>query len=994
MAMRSGYPYRRRAIRARRCLRQFATPPVSGRRAKLDTVKWGTVACLCVVVWISAHSAGAEAPAHRAEAPAYAAQEAVNYGSVSGRVVDQSGAIVSGADVTALHGATNTQVATRTDEGGRFRFPYLTIGTWDITVRAAGFAPAVRRVSLSVGAAFDLPITLQIGTLDAAVTVTAASLLESARSQIAATVSRAEVEAVPLNGRNFLDVALLAPGVSPTNVGGGTQLFPETSAVPGVGLSISSQRNLSNNFMVDGLSANDDAAALSGMSFSVDAIEQFQVVTSGGQAELGRALGGHINIATRSGSNRATGDAYLFLRDARLNARHALSGTRLPMHQNQFGLSAGGPIVRDRTFYFANIERRQLDQSGLVTIGASNPAVVDQINARLGAVGYDGPRVASGVYANPIDTTHVLGKIDHRWPSTDLFTVRYSLYDVRSHNARGAGGLNAASASAGIDNTDQTVAVSNIRTIGPRLLLESRGQIAHGDLHAPPADPIGPFVTISGIASFGTSSTSPTRRRNTLYQLVNNITHQNGPHAVRVGVDLLVNDDEITYPRAVRGSYAFSSLTNFLSSTYNNLGFTQTFGDSVVQQTNTNVGVYVQDEWRLHPRVTLNAGLRYDLQYLETITTDTNNVSPRLGMVYSPLESSGLLLRASAGRFYDRVPLRPLANALLSAGNTTDPARLRQIVVSLSPGQTGAPAFPAVLGSVVPTATPVNFTTMDRALEHAYSDQASIEVERQIGGFSSVTAGYDHLRGRNLLMQINQNVPSCVVAGGNNGCRPNAAHANHNQYSSAGSSVYDGLHVSFVQRPRPWGAYRVSYTYSESMNDVGEAFFNGPIDPFDLSKDWARSDDDQRHRLVVSGSVNTPMTPARSLLAGLTHGFALSWMVQYYSALPFNITTGANTIQGTQARPVVNGTFIPRNAGEGTPFSTTSLRVSRGVMIGGRARVEGLVEAFNLFNRRNDLARVGVFGPGTYPDTPAANFGAVTAVGEPRALQFGVRLRY
>jgi hypothetical protein len=113
-------------------------------------------------------------------------------------------------------------------------------------------------------------------------------MLEAARSQMAVTVAQAEVKALPLNGRNFLDIALLVPGVSPTNVGGGTQLFPETSAVPGVGLSVSSQRNLSNNFMVDGLSANDDAACVERISFSVDAVDQFQVVTSGGQAELGR----------------------------------------------------------------------------------------------------------------------------------------------------------------------------------------------------------------------------------------------------------------------------------------------------------------------------------------------------------------------------------------------------------------------------------------------------------------------------------------------------------------------------------------------------------------------------------------------------------------------------------------------------------------------------------------------------------------------------------
>ena len=141
-------------------------------------------------------------------------------------------------------------------------------------------------------------------------------MLEAARSQIAGTVSLAEVQSLPLNGRNFLELALLVPGVSPTNVGS-TQLFPETSAVPGVSLSVGSQRNLSNNFIVDGLSANDDAAALSGITYGVDAVEQFQVVTSGGQAELGRALGGFVNVVTRSGTNVLHGTVYDYVRDDR-----------------------------------------------------------------------------------------------------------------------------------------------------------------------------------------------------------------------------------------------------------------------------------------------------------------------------------------------------------------------------------------------------------------------------------------------------------------------------------------------------------------------------------------------------------------------------------------------------------------------------------------------------------------------------------------------------
>src|SRR5207237_1018687 len=163
---------------------------------------------------------------------------------------------------------------------------------------------------LSAGAALDLPFRLSVAGIEAKVTVTGqATILEAARTQIAGTVPQTEAQNVPMNGRNFLDLALLIPGVSPTNVGS-TQLFAETSAVPGQGISIGSQRNLSNSFIVDGLSANDDAAGLSGIPYGVDAVEQFQVVTSGGQAELGRALGGYINVVTKSGTNKVLGTMY------------------------------------------------------------------------------------------------------------------------------------------------------------------------------------------------------------------------------------------------------------------------------------------------------------------------------------------------------------------------------------------------------------------------------------------------------------------------------------------------------------------------------------------------------------------------------------------------------------------------------------------------------------------------------------------------------------
>jgi hypothetical protein len=919
------------------------------------------------------------------------AQQSVDLASIGGRVVDPSGAAVRGAEVTARHAATNVTAKTDTDTEGRFRFPYLRIGPYVVNVRHPGFRDAAQSLTLSAGAAFELPVSLELAGVDTDVVVTAeTTVLEAARSQIAGTIPWHEVGNLPLNGRNFLDVALLVPGVSPTNVPA-TQMFPETSAVPGVGLSVSSQRNLSNNFVVDGLSANDDAAALSGITYGVDAIEQFQVVTSGGQAELGRALGGYVNIVTKSGTNAVHGSVYDYVRDDGLNSPNPLIDSTLPMSQSQFGGSIGGPLLKNRTFYFGNVEQKHLDQSGLVTI---SPTAVTAIDQRLDAVGYGGPRLGTGVFPIPVRSTNVLGKVDHRVGERDQLSVRYSLYRLDSGNSRNAGALTAVSGATGVDNFDQTFAIANTLMLSGRTVLETRAQIAASDFTAPPVDLVGPAVSIAGTASFGTSSGNPTGRRNTLYQVMNNLSHQSGSHALRLGVDFIYNDDRITYPRAFRGSYAFSSLANFLAGVYNNAGFTQTFGAFDVSQTNPNLALHAQDEWKLSSRITLNAGVRYDMQWLETIETDFNNLSPRVGVVWSPFAARHTIVRGNAGIFYDRVPLRAVANAQLSAANTTDVSQLRQIAISLSPAQASAPVFPAILSSSVPSGTLPNLTTMDRELQSAYSRQGSVEIEQQIGERGTISAGYHYLHGERLLLSINQNVPTCVASGNNNGCRPNSAYANNSQYSSAGSSVYHGLHVSLLHRPARWGQYRVSYTLSKAMSNVGEFFFSSPIDPFDVSKDWSRADNDQRHRLVVNGTLNTPTEAPRSALEYLTNGFQVSGMLQAYSALPLNITSGVTTIQGTAGRPVVDGEFIPRNAGVGSDFLSLNLRVSRVFHFGDRIQLEALGEVFNLTNHENVLTRNANFGAGAYPTNPSPTFGQVTAVGEMRSFQIGARLRF
>ncbi len=593
-----------------------------------------------------------------------------------------------------------------------------------------------------------------------------------------------------------------------------------------------------------------------------------------------------------------------------------------------------------------------------------------------------GPQVTTGLYPNPVHNTNFLAKADHQVSSKDQFSIRYSLYDVHSRNSRGAGALSAQSASANLDDTDQTVAVNNVLALSPRMFNETRGQFTRSSLSALPTDGAGPAVSISGIASFGTLSGSPTGRVDNLYEVVDNLSYQSGAHALRAGVDFLYNDLTITFPRTINGSYSFSSLANFLNGTYNSAGYTQTFGTKMVAQTNPNVGFYAQDEWKFNSRLTFNIGIRYDLQFLKTIATDTNNVSPRAGFAWSPFGNRRTVVRGGYGLYYDRVALRALANALLSSGNTTNITSTSQLSVSLSPTQTGAPIFPAILPPTgLPTGVLVNFSTMNPHMQNAYSEQGSLEIEQQLGRRSTISAGYEHLRGLHLIVSVNQNVPTCAAAGTNNGCRPNPNYANNSQYNSLADSHYDGLHISFVQRPVKWGNYRVSYTYSKALDNVGEFFFSAPINNYNIWQDYGRSDDDQRHRVVVDGAVHS-------------HGFELSGMLQYYSALPLNITSGVNTIQGTAGRPIVNGAFIGRNAGMGTELFTVNARLSRTFRVTDRYTLEGLFEGFNILNHRNDLTKNGAFGAGAYPSTPSATFGQVTAVNDPRVLQLALRVRF
>jgi Carboxypeptidase regulatory-like domain/TonB dependent receptor len=908
------------------------------------------------------------------------AQQNVTSGALSGRIEDSRGAVVSGANVTAINLETNQRHATTSDGEGRYRFPYLRTGEYDLTVEATGFTTLTRHLTLLVGQSLELPLKLEVAGVSANVNIGSADvpLVETVRSQVAETIRPREIADLPLNGRNYLDLALLVPGVSPTNTGS-NQRFAETSAVPGQGISVAGQRNLYNSFIVDGVSANDDAADLTGTYYSEEVIDQFQVVTSGGIAEFGRTSGGVVNIITRSGTNDWRGNFYGFARNQRLDARNPLAPTKDLLTQAQYGGTTSGPLRHDRTFFFANFEQTRRNYSAVLTIA---PTAVASINNRLRAINFHGPLIETGVVPASFDTTNFFARVDHRINSRNQLSARYSLYHIEAVNSRTVGGLNSISRGSGIGDTDQTVQVSNVTTFSSRTINEARFQFTRSRLDAPINDTVGPAVNISGVANFGTATFSPLARKINLFEVVDNVSTQLGNHSLKAGGGFLYNRLKILFPGAFQGVYNFSSLNNFLSGNYNT--FQQAFGVPDQFQSNPNVGVFVQDEWRVRRDLTINAGLRYDLQFLpDPIQTDTNNLAPRLGIVYAPGDRK-TVVRASFGLYYDRIPLRATSNALQRDGS-------KYLVVQLSPTQPGAPVFPSVL-TVQPTAlrTKPNITRIDPNIEDSYSEQANLQIERELPWNAVVSVGYLHLRAKHLILSRNVNAPTVPPSAGvPNLGRPDPNWGNISRFESSGNSYYDGMVVSFNQRASRWATVRLSYTLSKAIDDAGNFFFSTVQNNFNIRDDRGLSDNDQRHRLVLSGTFEAPEDGKMEGFERLLQGFQFGYIFTYASRLPFNVLLGSdrNFDSNNNDRPVGVG----RNTGRGFDFASLDLRVSRRFRLTERVDLQVLAEGFNVLNRSNFGVPNNTFGSGV---NPLPTFGQPTAAFDPRQFQIGIKIRY
>lgn len=905
------------------------------------------------------------------------AQQTVSSATLSGRVEDPTGATVKGASVTVKNVETNFTCTCTCNDEGVFHFPSLAVGSYTIDVAAPGFALLQHEVTLSIGQRLDVYLKLNLKGLTETVSVsTELPVLETARTQLAEPVLPREIDSLPLNGRNYLDLAALTPGVSRSNPVA-NQRFPETSAVPGTGLSISGQRFINNGFVVDGLSANDDAGDLPGTFYSQEVIREFEVITSGGVAQFGRASGGFVNIITRSGTNNYRGRLYAFFRNQRLDARHPLATGKDPLTQAQYGASFGGPIDKDRTFFFTNFEQTRLRNAAVITISNTNAAAV---NRRLDAAGYSASRLSTGIAPTGFNATNFLMRLDHQLTGSHQLSGRYSLYDIRSDNSRNVGGLNAVSRGTALNDRDQQVVFSDVFAFSSLTVNEARFQYARSRLDAPPNDATGPAVNISGVANFGTATFSPAQRSLDTYEFNETITTVRGAHSLKGGINYLLNRVDVVFPGALQGVYTFSSLANFQVNRY--ATFQQAFGAMSQFQSNPNLGFFIQDEWRPSPDLSINAGLRYDAQFLpEPTHTDANNFAPRLGVAYAPGDRK-TVVRASFGIFFDRIPLRATSNALQRDGT-----KYKVAVISFE--QPRAPVFPSTLAAF-PNNLLVGITTIDPRIENAYNEQGSVQVECELATATTLSIGYLQTRGLHIILSRNLNVPTVPAASGvfNLG-RPDSRFGNISQFESSGDSDYEAMTVSLNRRFQKWFGVRLSYTVSEAMDDAGNVFFFAPQDNFNLRDERGLADNDQRHLLTLSGTFEAPPIKSGKVARRALNGFQLSYIFRYGSRLPFNIVTGndRNFDTSVNDRPLGVG----RNTGKGFNFAALDLRLTRTLRLNDRMRVELLAEGFNMLNRANFQLPNNVFGTGS---SPAANFGRPTAAAEPRQIQFGLRFSF
>ncbi|MBC7927787.1 MAG: TonB-dependent receptor, partial [Bryobacteraceae bacterium] len=542
------------------------------------------------------------------------AQSEVGAATINGTVSDATGSAVPNARVTITGSATGLTRTTETSNNGLYSFTRVPVGSYDLTVEATGFKTEKRTsVSPSVGAVATIDLSLSVGTAQEVVSVTAdLPVVETTRSQTSTTVTSQQVTDLPINGRNFLDFTVLTPGVVRDPTRGGD-------------LSFGGQRGTSNSLLVDGSDSNNvffgqttgrAGAGRNPYSFSQDAVQEFQVNTNGYQAEIGRAGGGVINVITKSGTNDFHGTGFWFFRDKALNANswenNRRNAPKRAYHFNQFGGNIGGPVIKNRLFFFFNYDGQRNTTPNPVFLQVAPPADALSQQAAAELSRFVAP------YSNQLDNDVYLGKVDWEITASQRLSVRYNANRFKGVNFENTGVASAAEHTGNSDVSTDNIVANHTLVIGGAAVLESRFGYTRDDQPGG-ANSTAPEAVIrqsgTNVLSIGRNSFSPRYTNAKTYQWVETYARTIGRHSLKLGVDMNFQRIENFFPGNFSGSFTFNSYADFATRTP--FSFTQGFAgpntDGPLTRPHVNeYAFFAQDSYRATDRLTLNYGVRYD----------------------------------------------------------------------------------------------------------------------------------------------------------------------------------------------------------------------------------------------------------------------------------------------------------------------------------------------------------------------------------------------
>ncbi len=936
------------------------------------------------------------------------AQSQATTGNIEGRVLDPKEAVVPGATVTATNQQTGLEKTATTNDEGAFVISFLPPGPYTVRTDATGFSQAeVKDVVVTVGGQTPLDVALSVGGASGVVTVSnEAPVIETNLSSVSTTINSRAIENLPVNGRNYLDFATLTPGVIRDQNREGD-------------LAVGGQKGTLNSLQVDGVDNNNtffgQAFGRTGVrppyQFSEESVQEFQVNQNGFSAEYGRAGGAVINVVTKSGTNEFHGGAFEFFRDESLNAntpqlkasqfQRGLPNKRPPLQINQFGARFGGPIKRNKAFFFFTYDgQRQklpnfLDPPSFFTQPANIQALLQ-------------PKL--NTYQINRDQDVFMLKGDIALTSNHLLSLRLNQQNFTGKNNEFTGSLGTEEHSGDSIAKTTTFSGSLVSTFSSATVNELRFQFAKdrepGEANS--TDPEAQINTGSGFLLIGRNNFSPRETTIKRAQFIDNISFTYGRQNFKAGLDINVDRIFNFFPGFFSGQYTFPTYASFAANAPS--AFSQNFAGPGTTGATTNpnskdFALFFQDDIHVTHNLTLNLGLRYDRQFMAapevrnpdpallaaSLDTsrepkDSNNFGPRAGFSYAFDEKT--VLRGGYGIFYGRTTAIMLGTAHSNNG-------INILGVTLTCGGTPpCPIYPNIL-SAPPGAgsqRPNLFLFADD-YQQPYVQQGRFGIEREL--FKNVSLGvtYLYFRGVHLsrTRDINLFAPVATTAidqvtgqpytvqrfpgASFTAAAPIRPFANYNRinlFENSGNSRYQGLAVQARRRFSPskfvpffeggGNQFLLSYTFAKAEDDKPDqtAVVPGGGDDskvtqnsFDLRDEWGYSDADQRHRFVFSSVFEVgKIKSTNKLLRFLFNDFTLSGINQYQSGFAYSAQVGADLNRdGNSRNDRIPG--LIRNSFRTDAVFQTDTRLMRTIRTSETTKLRLILEGFNIWNRAN-----------------------------------------